>query len=49
MSILSSLVWISILSNFQSIEIQLRTETGQSVPFAGTGKVILTSYFKKFD
>ena len=33
--------------NFQSIEIQLRTETGELVPFAGTGKVILTLNFKK--
>ena len=35
--------------NFQSNEIQLRTETGELVPFAGTGKVILTLNFKKFD
>ena len=33
--------------NFQSIEIQLRTETGQLVPFAGTRKVILTLNLKK--
>ena len=35
--------------DFQSIENQLRTETGQLVPFAGTGKVILTLNFKKLD
>ena len=32
--------------NFQSIEIQLRTKTGQLVPFTGTGKV-LSTFFKK--
>ena len=32
----------------QSISIELRTETGQLVPFSGTGKVILTLQFKKF-
>ena len=32
-----------LLSNtIQSISIELRTETGQLVPFSGTGKVILT-------
>ena len=35
--------------NFQAIEIQLRTETVELVPFAGTGKVISTLHFKKFD
>ena len=43
----SNLEYNKLLSkNFQSIEIQLRTETGQLVPFAGTGKVILTLNFK---
>ena len=38
-----------LLSNtIQSISIELRTETGQLVPFSGTGKVILTLQFKKF-
>ena len=38
-----------ITKNFQSIAVQLRTETGVSVPFTGTGKVIITLSFKKFD
>ena len=33
--------------NFQSIEIQLRTENVHLVPFTGTGKNILTLNFKK--
>ena len=48
--VFSNLEYKKILSkNFQSIEIQLRSETGQLVPFAGTRKVILTLNFKKFD
>ena len=48
--VFSNLEYKKLLSkNFQSIEIQLRTETQQLVPFAGTGKVILTLNFKKFD
>ena len=48
--VFSNLEYKKLLSkNFQSIEIQLRTETGQLVPFAGTGKVILNLIFKKID
>ena len=48
--VFSNLEYKKLLSkNFQSIEIQLRTKIGQLVPFAGTGKVILTLNFKKFD
>ena len=36
-------------SSVQSISVQLRTETGRLVPFAGTGKVVLTLKFKRFD
>ena len=40
--VFSNLEYKKLLSkNFQSIEIQLRTETGKLVPF-GTGKTILT-------
>ena len=43
----SNLEYKKLLSNyFQSIEIQLRIETGQLVPFAGTRKVILTLSLK---
>ena len=35
-------------SSVQSISVQLRTETGRLVPFAGTGKVVLTSSFPHF-
>ena len=38
-----------VFSNtIQSISIELRTETGQLVPFSGTVKVILTLQFKNF-
>ena len=37
-----------LTNTIQSISIELRTETGQLVPFSGTGKVILTLQFKKF-
>ena len=35
-------------NTIQSISIELRTESGQLVPFSGSGKVILTLQFKKF-
>ena len=38
-----------IPSFVQSISVQLRRETGRLVPFAGTGKVVLTLKFKRFD
>ena len=46
----SNLDYKKLLSNtIQSISIELRTETGQLVPFfSGSGKVILTLQFKKF-
>ena len=47
--VFSNLEYKLLSKIFQSIEIQLRTETGQLVPFAGTGKVISTLNFKKFD
>ena len=36
-------------SSVQSKLVQLRTETGRLVPFAGTGKVVLTLKIKRFD
>ena len=49
-TVLSNLEYKKLLSkSFQSIGVQLRTETGRLVPFTGTGKVILTLSFKKFD
>ena len=36
-------------SSVQSISVQLRTDTGRLVPFAETGKVVLTPKFKHFD
>ena len=36
-----------LTNTIQSISIELRTKTGQLVPFSGTGKVILTLQFKK--
>ena len=48
-TVFSILDYKKLLSNtIQSISIELRTETGQLVPFSGTGKVILTSQFEKF-
>ena len=48
--VFSNLEYKKLLSNnFQCIEVQLRTETGKFVPFTGTGKVILTLNFKKFN
>ena len=45
----TNLDYKKLLTNtIQSISIELRTETGQLVPFSGTGKVILTLEFKKF-
>ena len=47
--VFSNLDYKKLLSNtIQSISIELRNETGQLVPFSGTGKVILTLQFKKF-
>ena len=46
--VFTNLDYKKLLSNtIQSISIDLRTETGQLVPFSGTGKVILTLQFKK--
>ena len=36
-----------LTNTIQSISIELRTETGQLIPFSGTGEVILTLQFKK--
>ena len=36
-----------INNTIQSISIELRMETGQLVPFSGTGKVVLTLQFEK--
>ena len=48
--IFSILEYKKLLSNnFQCIEVQLRTKTGKFFPFTGTGKVILTLNFKKFN
>ncbi len=33
--------------NIQTVRVELRTETGQLVPFAGIGRVLLTLKFKK--
>ena len=47
--VFSNLDYKKLLSNtIQSNSIELRTETGQLVPFSGTGKVILTLQVKKF-
>ena len=47
--VFTNLDYKKLLTNtIQSISIELRTETGQLVPFSGTGKVILTLQFKKF-
>ena len=47
--VFSNLDYKKLLSNtIQSISIELRTETGQLVPFSGTGKGILILQFKKF-
>ena len=35
-------------STIDSIKVELRTETGQLVPFVGTGKSALVLNFKKF-
>ena len=37
-----------LTKSIQCVAVQLRSETGNLVPFAGTGKVILTLHFKKF-
>ena len=45
----SNLVYKKLLTNtIQSLSIELRTETGDLVPFSGTGKVLLTLQFKVF-
>ena len=36
-----------MLSNIQSIKVELRTESGKLVPFFGSGRTILTLKFKK--
>ena len=47
--VFSNLDYKKLLSNtIQSTSIELRTKTGQLVPFSGTGKVILALQFKKF-
>ena len=47
--VFSNLDCKKLLSNtIQSISIELRTETGELVPFSGTSKVIVTLQFKKF-
>ena len=47
--VFSNLDYKKLLTNtIQSISIELRTETGDLVPFSGTGKVLLTLQFKKF-
>ena len=47
--VFTNLDYKKLLTNtILSISIELRTETGQLVPFSGTGKVILTLQFKKF-
>ena len=46
--VFTSLDYKKLLTNtIQSISIELRTETGQLVPFLGTGKVILKPQIKK--
>ena len=46
--VFTKLDYKKLLTNtIQSISIELRMETGQLVPFSGTGKVILTLQFKK--
>ena len=47
--VFTNLDYKKILTNtIQSISIELRTETGQLVPFSGTGTVVLTLHFEKF-
>ena len=46
--VFTNLDYKKLFSNtIQSISIELRTETGQLVPFSRTGKVTLTLQFKK--
>lgn len=46
--VFSNLEYKKLLTNtIRSIKVELRTETGQLVPFAGTGKVLLTLQFRK--
>ena len=37
-----------LVNNISNISVNLRTETGGLVPFAGGGKVVLTLKFQKF-
>ena len=46
--VFTNLDYKKLLTNtIQSISIELRTETGQLIPFSGTGKVILKLQYKK--
>ena len=46
----SNLDYKPLLSNnIQNIKIELRTETGKLVPFAGSGKVIINLAFKRIE
>lgn len=46
--VFSNLEYKTLLTNtIKSIKVELRTETGHLVPFAGTGKVLLTLQFSK--
>ena len=48
--VFTNLDYKKLLTNtIQSISIELRTESGQLIPFSGTGKVILTLQFKKYN
>ena len=48
--VFSNLEYKKLLSkNYQSLSVQLRTETGEFFPFTGTRKMILTLNVKKFD
>ena len=48
-TVFSNLDYKKLLTNtIQSISVELRTETGDLVPFSGTEKVLLTLQFKKF-
>ena len=47
--VFSNLDYKKLVTNtIQSISIELRTETGDLVPFSGTGQLLLTLQFKKF-
>ncbi len=38
-----------LLQNLQTLHVELRTDPGQSVPFTGTDKVVITLKVKGFD